>query len=153
MTEHRAQVDELLADYRRSRDQLATVHRDLASVTASAADSDGLITATVGPRGTLTGLVIADGAYRRYRPAELAEQIVRVIGGATVRAFAQAAEVLAPALPSGTDPQALLLGTGDLDAAEIAPAPGDGVTGLPARIAPVEEDSYEDQNWLQEGAR
>src|SRR2546423_8560270 len=119
--EHRAQVDELLADYQRSREHLASVHRELASISASASDPDGLITVTVGPRGTLTGLTIAEGAYRRYRPAELAEQIVRATGTATVRALAQAGEVLAPALPSGTDPQALLLGTGDLEAAEITP--------------------------------
>ncbi|HJQ45760.1 MAG TPA: YbaB/EbfC family nucleoid-associated protein [Amycolatopsis sp.] len=144
MTEHRAQVEELLAGYRRSRDQLAAVHRELSSVTASASDADGLITATVGPRGTLTNLVIADSAYRRYRPAELAEQIVRVTGAATVRALARAGEVLAPALPSETDPQALLLGTADLEAREIAP---------PQRKPQVDEDSYEDQNWIRERAR
>lgn len=143
MTEHRAQVEELLADYRRSRDQLASAQRELASVTASASDRDKLITATVGPRGTLTGLVIDDAAYRRYRPAELAEQIVRVTGAATVRALTAAGEVLAPALPSGTDPQALLLGTGDLDAAEIAPPPS-----RPRPKPPVEEDSFEDQSWV-----
>jgi YbaB/EbfC DNA-binding family protein len=137
VTEHRAQVDELLADYRRSREHLASVHRELASVTASASDPDGLLTATVGPRGTLSGLVISDGAYRRYRPAELAEQIVRATGAATVRALAAAGEVLAPALPSGTDPQALLLGIGDLEPAEIAPP-------KPA----VDEDSFEDRNWV-----
>jgi YbaB/EbfC DNA-binding family protein len=142
VTEHRAQVDELLADYRRSRDQLAAVHRELASVTASAGDTDGLVTATVGPRGTLTNLVIADGAYHRYSPAELGQQIVCATATATVRALAQAGEVLAPALPSGTDPQALLIGTGDLDATEIVPPK-----------PPADEDSYEDQNWIQESTR
>ncbi|GLY68395.1 YbaB/EbfC family nucleoid-associated protein [Amycolatopsis taiwanensis] len=146
MTEHRAQVDELLADYRRSRDQLASVQRELASVTASARDAAGLITATVGPRGTLTSLAIAEDAYRRYRPAELAEQIVRATGDATARALARAAEVLAPALPSETDPQALLLGTGDLEAGEIAP-------DKPPAERAAEEESYEDQNWIQEGTR
>lgn len=143
MTEHQAQVDELLADYRRSRDRLAGVHRELASVTASAADPDGLITVTVGPRGTLTGLVIDEGAYRKYRPAELAEQIVRATASATVRALGQTAEVLAPALPAGTDPQALLFGTADLDADSLTPA----------EKPPAEEESFEDENWLQERSR
>ncbi|TVT17116.1 YbaB/EbfC family nucleoid-associated protein [Amycolatopsis rhizosphaerae] len=137
MTEYRAQVDELLADYRRSREQLASVHRELGAVTASASDPDGLLTATVGARGALTGLVISDEAYHRYRPRELADQIVRAAGAATVRALAAAAEVLAPALPAGTDPQAVLFGTADLEAADIAP---------PKPVA--EEDSYEDQNWM-----
>ncbi|NKQ59332.1 YbaB/EbfC family nucleoid-associated protein [Amycolatopsis sp. K13G38] len=143
MTEHRTQVEELLADYRRSRDHLASVQRELASITASASDQDGLITATVGPRGTLTGLVIDDAAYRRYRPKELAEQIVRVTGTATMRALSAAGEKLAPALPGGTDPQALLLGTGDLDATEIAP-PKPKSRPRP----PADEESFEDQNWV-----
>ncbi|PXY32355.1 YbaB/EbfC family nucleoid-associated protein [Prauserella muralis] len=141
MTDHRAQVEELLADYQRSREQLASVQRNLASISESASSDDGLVTATVGGRGVLTGLVIADAAYERYRPGELAAQIVKVAGAATVKALAGAGEVLAPALPSGTDPQALLLGTADLAAEEIAPPSGD----------PDDEDeSFEDQSWLDE---
>ncbi|WP_199433997.1 YbaB/EbfC family nucleoid-associated protein [Qaidamihabitans albus] len=140
MSEHRAQVDELLADYHRSREQLACVHRELASISESATSDDGLVTATVGARGTLTGLVIAEETYERYRPAELAAQIVRVTGAATVRALAGAGEVLAPALPAGTDPQALLLGTADLGAAELT-----------AEQVPEDDDeSFEDQRWLDE---
>lgn len=137
MSEHRAQVEELLADYRRSREQLASVHQELSSVTASASDPARLVTATVGPRGTLTALTISDEAYRRYRPAELAEQIVRATAAATVQALAAAGEILVPALPAGTDPQALLLGTADLGPADVS-QPGH------AR----DEDSYEDQNWI-----
>ncbi|HVV13185.1 YbaB/EbfC family nucleoid-associated protein [Amycolatopsis sp.] len=138
MPEHRAQVDELLADYRRSREHLASVQRELAAIKASASDAEGLVTVTVGPRGTLIGLVIAPGAYRRYQPAELSEQIVRATGEATARALTAAGQVLAPALPAGTDPQALLLGTGDLEPTEIAP-----------RQRPVEDDSFENQSWVR----
>lgn len=137
MSEHRAQVEELLADYRRSREQLASVQRELSSVTASASDPDRLITATVGPRGTLTKLAISDEAYRRYRPVELADQIVRVTAAASVRALTDAGEIMAPALPSGTDPQALLLGTADLGAPDVS---------RPRHA--LDEDSYEDQNWV-----
>lgn len=138
MSDHRAQVDELLADYHRSREQLATVQRELSSVSGSASSDDGLITATAGARGVLTGLVISDDAYKRYGPAELAAQIVKVAGAAAVKAFSGAGELLAPALPSGTDPQALLLGTADLGPADIATddAPDD------------EDESFEDQSWL-----
>ncbi|MBK1788841.1 YbaB/EbfC family nucleoid-associated protein [Prauserella cavernicola] len=138
MTDHRAQVDQLLADYRRSRDQLASVHRELASISESATSEDGLITATVGARGVLTGLVIADEAYEKYRPVELAAQIVKLTGGATVKAFEGAGEVLAPALPSGTDPQALLLGTADLSAEELAPD----------EVPDDEDESFDDRSWL-----
>lgn len=140
VTEHSARVEQLLADYRDSREQLATVHSDLSAVRASASAADGLVTATSGPRGMLTGLVIADEAYRRYRPAELAEEIVRASAAAGVRALAAAAEVLAPALADGTDPQALLLGTGDLTAEKFSPSAAD--TG--------EDDSFENQSWVGE---
>ncbi|WP_116051155.1 YbaB/EbfC family nucleoid-associated protein [Amycolatopsis palatopharyngis] len=139
MTEHSARVEQLLAEYRDSREQLATVHRELSAVRASARAADGLVTATTGPRGTLTGLVIDEEAYRRYRPRELAEQIVRATAAAAERSLAAAAEVLAPALGEGTDPQALLLGTGDLAAEELA---GGAASG--------EDDSFENQSWVGE---
>ncbi|SFQ21379.1 YbaB/EbfC DNA-binding family protein [Amycolatopsis arida] len=145
MTEHSAQVAELLAGYRRSRDQLAEAQRELAAVTESASSAEGLVTATVNARGVLTGLVIADEAYQRYRPAELAREIVRVSAAATVRALRGAADVLAPALPDGTDPQALLLGTGDLAATEVT------AMGAAAAAAAADDDeSLEDQSWLEE---
>ncbi|WP_026360311.1 YbaB/EbfC family nucleoid-associated protein [Amycolatopsis nigrescens] len=142
MTEHRAQVAELLADYQRSRAQLASVQRELAAITASAENADRTVTATAGPRGTLTGLVIAEDAYRRYTPAELAAQIVRTAGAAAVKALTGAGEVLAPVLPGGTDPQALLLGTGDLSADEIAPPP--------PKPDPDDDVSFEEQSWVEE---
>ncbi|PRX44324.1 YbaB/EbfC DNA-binding family protein [Prauserella shujinwangii] len=147
MTEHRAQVDELLADYRRSRERLAAVQRELATVSASVTSDDGLVTATAGARGVLTGLVIADEAYRRYRPAELSAQVVRTAGAAAVRALAAAGEVLAPALPAGSDPQALLLGTADLGAAELVPDP---VAANGTADTDDADESFEDQNWLED---
>jgi hypothetical protein len=136
--DHRAQVEELLADYRRSRDQLVTVHQQLASVSQSATSPDGLVTATVGASGTLIGLTITELAYRQYRPAELAALIVTTAAAAATMVAKLAAEVVAPVLPADTDPEALLRGTADLGPAELAPP------------APVEE-SYENRTWLKSG--
>ncbi len=140
MTEHRAQVEELLADYRRSREQLATVHRRLASVSGSASSADGLVTATVGARGVLTDLVIDNAAYERYRPAELAAHIMRAAKEAAAEAFSGAEEALAPALGGDVDPRPVLLGTADLTADEVADGepPDDSA------------ESFEDQNWLDD---
>ncbi|MBP2180720.1 YbaB/EbfC family nucleoid-associated protein [Amycolatopsis magusensis] len=143
MTEHRARVDELLADYRRSREHLAGVQRELAAVRASASSGDGLVKATVGAHGALTGLEIGAAAYREYGPAELAREIVRLVDTAGMKAFTSAEEVLAPALPQGTDPNALLRGTADLDAVELVP-------DLPRVKEPVEDESFEDQVWLDD---
>jgi DNA-binding protein YbaB len=133
--DHRAQVEDLLADYRRSRDQLASVHQRLASIRESATSADGLVTATVGSGGTLIGLTIAEAAYRAHRPADLAAMIVATTGVAAGRAAKLATEVVAPVLPAGTDPDALLRGTADLAPAELVPR------------APAEE-SFENRTWL-----
>lgn len=147
MTDHRDEVEQLLAEYRRSREQLADLQQQLTTISESASSADGLVTATVGGRGVLTGLAIADAAYERYRPAELAAQIVRLTGEATAKAFTDASEALAPVLPQDTDPQALLLGTADLTADEITPS-GQGRT--PAADDFGDDESFEDANWIDD---
>lgn len=137
--DHRAQVEDLLADYRRSRDQLASVHQRLAAISESATSPDGLVTARVGPDGVLTELSIADAAYRQYRPADLAKVIVAAAAAAAERAAKLAGEVVAPVLPVDTDPAALLRGTADLRPAEWVPPPP----------APVEESYEERSSWLE----
>ncbi|CCH34888.1 YbaB/EbfC family nucleoid-associated protein [Actinosynnema sp. NPDC047251] len=140
-TDHRAQVDELLADYRRSRDQLASVHRDLAGITAAATSPDGTVTATVGAQGTLTDLELTDAAYR-LRPAQLAQVILRTTQEAAAKAAERTYRTLGPVLPAGTDPEALVRGTADLRPDEIAPPPA-------KRPRVVEDDEdFEQRDWL-----
>ncbi|WP_053718972.1 YbaB/EbfC family nucleoid-associated protein [Saccharothrix sp. NRRL B-16348] len=140
-TDHRAQVDELLADYRRSRDQLASVQRDLARISGSATSPDGSVTAVVDAKGTLTDLELGDNAYR-LRPAQLAELIVRTTREAAAQAAEGAYRTLSPVLPAGTDPEALLRGTADLRSEEIQPP-------QPARRRPVvDDDDFEQREWM-----
>ncbi|TCP56126.1 YbaB/EbfC DNA-binding family protein [Tamaricihabitans halophyticus] len=146
---HRAQVDELLADYRRSRAQLASVHQQMAAIRQTARTPDGSVSATVGARGTLTELTISEQAYQRYRPTELAKVIVELTGQAGARALREASDALAPVLPAGTDPEALLLGTADLDATEIAPDRSKG-SGKPADSTEDGEDSFAERSWLDD---
>lgn len=147
MTDHRSRVDELLADYRRSKEHLAEVHRHLAAVRGSASSADGSVTVTVGPRGTLTNLTLSEDAYRIRRPQELAVEIVRLIAKATVSALSEASEILAPALPPGSDPQAVLIGTADLGAEDIAPADVAAVSG---GAAEPDDDDFEAESWLSD---
>lgn len=149
MTDHRARVGDLLAEYRRSREQLATVHQCLGEISASASNADTSITVTVGPRGSVTGLSISDEAVRRYRPSELAEEIVRLAASASDRALVDAGNVLASALPAGTDPRALLRGTADLAPAELAPTANERATAAESE----EDDDFESTNWVAEGRR
>ena len=140
MTNHRDEVERLLADYRRSREQLASVHRALRSITESVTSDDGLVTATVDSAGTLCGLVITDEAYRRLRPAELGDLVVRVTRRAAAGAGEQAKQALAPVLPADVYPGAALSGSADL-------TPADLTAQSPPRAQP-DEESYEDVSWL-----
>jgi DNA-binding protein YbaB len=142
MADHRAQVEDLLAGYRRSREQLGDVQRQLASVRETVTSDDGLIAVTVSAQGALVGLVIADSAYRELPPADLAATIVRTTATATARVTRAASEVLAPVLPPDTDPEALLRGTADLSAEELKPTRADAVE---------RDETFEDRTWMQPG--
>ncbi|WP_091452454.1 YbaB/EbfC family nucleoid-associated protein [Actinokineospora iranica] len=141
MADHRAQVEDLLADYRRGREQLAEVHHALAAISESATSPCGLVTATVSAQGALTALVLRENVYRVYRPAELAAVIVRTTAAADALAARAAGHAVAPVLPSGTDPEALLRGTADLTAAELVPP-----------RPQADEESFENMTWLEPGA-
>ncbi|MCC8248726.1 YbaB/EbfC family nucleoid-associated protein [Saccharothrix luteola] len=145
-TDHRAQVDELLADYRRSRDQLASVQRDLARISGSATSPDGSVTAVVDAKGTLTDLELRDDAYR-LRPAQLARLIVGTTREAVAKATEDAYRTLTPVLPAGTDPEALLRGTADLRPGEIG---AEEIQPQPTRRRPVavDDEDFEQREWM-----
>lgn len=143
-SDHRAQVEELLAGYRRSREQLASVQKSLASISESVTSDDGLVTATVGPQGTLANLLIADDAYIRHRPAELAKLVVRTTAAAAAKAGESANRTMSAVLPSGTDPGALLAGRADLRPDEIVP-------DRPRRRD--DDESFEDLTWMHNPGR
>ncbi|MEU4444066.1 YbaB/EbfC family nucleoid-associated protein [Actinosynnema sp. NPDC050801] len=146
-TDHRAQVDELLADYRRSRDQLASVQRDLARVSGSATSPDGSVTAVVDAKGTLTDLELGDGAYR-LRPPQLAQLILRTTQEAVASAAEGAYRTLSPVLPAGTDPEALLRGTADLRPDEIRPDDAEQAGPPRRRRAVDDDDDLEQREWM-----
>jgi len=142
VADHRAQVEDLIAGYRRSREQLGAVQRQLATVQETVTSDDGLITVTVSASGVLMDLDIADNAYRQLRPAQLAAAIVRTAAEAAARVTRTSSEVLAPVLPTNTDPAALLRGTADLSAAELTPIP----------VPEPPEETFENKTWLRSGS-
>jgi DNA-binding protein YbaB len=141
-SDHQAQVDELLADYRRSREQLAGMQQSLSAIRETATSSDGLVKATVGSGGALLDLTIADAAYVRVSPADLAKSIVRTVASASAKASETANRTVSPLLPVQTDPAALLAGRADLTDAELAP---------PSRR--VDDESYEELSWMDRPGR
>ncbi|MCP2249987.1 YbaB/EbfC family nucleoid-associated protein [Lentzea aerocolonigenes] len=151
MDDHRAQVEELLADYRRSREQLASVQRELAAVSGRASSPDGMVTATVGTGGKLLSLELSELAYRRHRPEQLAELIVRTVGAAAASAAEGTYQTLSAVLPAATDPAALVAGTADLRPAEYAV---DDTETVDLGRQPVrrrvddDEDNEQRESWL-----
>jgi len=141
VADHRAQVEDLLAGYRRSREQLGAVQRSLATVRETVISEDGQVAVTVSASGALVELRINDDAYRVLQPADLAALIVRTTAEATARVTRQASEVLAPVLPADSDPAALLRGSADLSAKEMTP--------VPAPESP--DETFEDKSWMQSG--
>jgi DNA-binding protein YbaB len=141
VADHRAQVEDLLAGYRRSREQLGAVQRSLATVRETVTSDDGQVAVTVSASGTLVDLAINADAYRVLRPAELAALIVRTTAEATARATRQASEVLAPVLPAETDPDALLRGAADLSDDELTPQP----------VPESPDETFENETYLQSG--
>ena len=150
-TNHRDEVAELLADYRRSREQLASVQRALLSIAESASSPDGLIKATVDSAGILSGLVVDEDAYRRYRPAELADAVLRATRAAAVRAGERARDALAPVLPADVDPAAVLAGRADLTPEEIEPQPPAAPRTM--RRTRDDDETYEETTWMKQAGR
>ncbi|MBB5906416.1 YbaB/EbfC family nucleoid-associated protein [Actinoalloteichus hymeniacidonis] len=105
MTDHQANVERLLGEYRRSREQLGEVHRRLAEISETVTSPDSSVAVTVGHRGIVQRVWIADHAYRRYRPADLAVLVTHTIqvASASVAAVSArvASEVLAPGEAAG----------------------------------------------------
>ncbi|WP_394615542.1 YbaB/EbfC family nucleoid-associated protein [Lentzea sp. JNUCC 0626] len=151
MDDHRAQVEELLADYRRSREQLVSVQRDLAAVSGRASSPDGTVEATVGAGGKLVGLELSETAYRRHRPEQLAELIVRTVAEAAAGAAEETYQALSTVLPVATDPAALVAGTADLQPSEYETSEYDtvdlGQQPVRRRIDD-DEDNEQRESWL-----
>ncbi|SHG48151.1 YbaB/EbfC family nucleoid-associated protein [Streptoalloteichus hindustanus] len=155
-TDHHAQVEELLASYRRDRERLASVHRALATVRESATSEDGAVTATVGPGGALVDLTFTDDAYRRHRPDALARLVVRLVASAAASAAERSERTVAELLPVDADPGAVLAGTGDLRPEELGrdePGPAGPASAPTGRHRAdghdLDETDNTDRTWLQ----
>ncbi|APU17372.1 MULTISPECIES: YbaB/EbfC family nucleoid-associated protein [Actinoalloteichus] len=98
VTDHQASVERLLGEYRRSREQLGEVHRRLAEISETVTSADSSVSVTVGHRGIVHRVAIADHAYRRHRPAELAALVQHTIQAASAAAASAAAGVVSTVL-------------------------------------------------------
>ncbi|MCP2333667.1 YbaB/EbfC DNA-binding family protein [Actinoalloteichus cyanogriseus DSM 43889] len=153
--DHQADVNALLADYRRSREQLGTVRRDLVAIRETASSPDRTVTATVGSQGALRDLTISPDAYRRHRPDELARLVLTTVSEASQAASRAAELALAPVLPERVGSDSVLAGTGDLSDRDLLPGPDacgrDRNEGAAASGGTSEDDSFDAVSWLRPG--
>jgi DNA-binding protein YbaB len=75
----------------------------LASLQVSAASADGLVRATVGPRGELIDLELDRAVYRSHDPDDLARLVVATARSAAARTAEQVEALLAGYLPPESD--------------------------------------------------
>jgi DNA-binding protein YbaB len=95
----RARADELMGELTRLRSGLGDLQRTLTQVRASATSDDGLVTATVGPRGQLIRLDLDRRIYRRPDAVQLASTITETIQRASAAAQEKVAAACRPYVP------------------------------------------------------
>ncbi|GGQ45475.1 YbaB/EbfC family nucleoid-associated protein [Couchioplanes azureus] len=122
----RARLDEIHGQYQRLRSDLDHIQRRLTGLRATAESADGLIRATVGPRGQLVDLHLDRHVHRDLDPADLSRAIVATTTAAAAKAAAEVERLMAGYLPADSGPMRFLR---DDDLGSLpdrsSPAPGD----------------------------
>ncbi len=96
----RTRFDDVFGQYQRLRSGLDDLQEQLAEMRVSAESADGLIKATVDPRGQLVDLRLDRRAYRDMDPEQLGRAIVATAGKAVARTTEQVTELMAEYLPA-----------------------------------------------------
>lgn len=107
------QIEDLLEQYRRQREQAAETRRRINATTSTATAPRQTVKVTVGAQGEVTAIEFPTGAYRRMAPKELADVLLATIQQARSEALDGAAGVLAGELPPGVTVADLLQGRVD----------------------------------------
>jgi DNA-binding protein YbaB len=95
----RAQADDLMAQFERMRSGMTELQQSLRAVKATVTSRDGLVTASVGPRGQLLKLELDPRIYRRPNSRELAATITETVQEATQKAMAEVERLCEPYIP------------------------------------------------------
>jgi len=100
----RERLADVYGRYDRLRSEMDELRKRLASLQVSAVSADGLVQATVGPRGQLIDLRLDHRAYRSVDADDLAQTIVATARQAAERTAGEVATLMAGYLPpdSGT---------------------------------------------------
>ncbi|MEU7903857.1 YbaB/EbfC family nucleoid-associated protein [Actinoplanes sp. NPDC049118] len=100
----RARFDDVYGQYNRLRSGMDDMQRRLAELRVSADSDDGLIRATVGPRGQLLDLRLDRRIYRDMDAGELGRKIVATVARAAANTSEQVEQLVAGYLPADSGP-------------------------------------------------
>jgi DNA-binding protein YbaB len=109
-------LEDLLAQYQQQRSALADLHRRMQEVSATAVSPRRELSVTYRHAGGLTDIKFLNSAYRRLAPNELSDLIMATVREAKDKAATEAAEIIAPTVPNGLNPQDLVRGKLGTDA-------------------------------------
>ncbi|WP_035839346.1 YbaB/EbfC family nucleoid-associated protein [Kitasatospora azatica] len=112
-------LNEILAEYRRKRDGVLQMQRQLSSTAATVKSRDRMISVTVDALGTVTALKFESKDYQSMEPAELAALVLDTMQKARDKVRADAKQIMDPFLPRGTAFEDL--SSGKLDLARLLP--------------------------------
>lgn len=107
------QIEDLLEQYRRQREEAAETRRRINATTSTATAPRQTVKVTVGAQGEVTAIEFPTGAYRRMAPKELADVLLATVRQARSEALDGVAGVLAGELPPGVTVADLLQGRVD----------------------------------------
>ncbi|WP_405140143.1 YbaB/EbfC family nucleoid-associated protein [Sphaerisporangium sp. NBC_01403] len=94
-----AYADELRANFTRLQEEAPAMHERARAIQVTETSRDGLISATVGPRGDLIRLDIDPRVYRRPDSRELADSITETVQRAAEKARDKVVELFEPLIP------------------------------------------------------
>ncbi len=106
-------IEELLDQYRKQREEVAEMQRQLAETTATATSPKKAVKVTVGAQGEVTAIEFPTAAFRRMPPKELADTLLTTIQEARAKALEKTNEVVSARLPEGVTMPDLLQGKVD----------------------------------------
>ncbi|WP_430789240.1 YbaB/EbfC family nucleoid-associated protein [Actinoplanes sp. G11-F43] len=96
----RARFDDVVSQYQRLRLGLDDLQERLSTMNVTEESPDGLVRATVGPRGQLVDLKLDHEVYRRHDPDQLARTILRTVEAAVAKTTDQVQELVGEILPA-----------------------------------------------------
>ncbi|MET9915384.1 YbaB/EbfC family nucleoid-associated protein [Streptomyces sp. NPDC006476] len=112
-TPYDRQIEELLQEYRRQRENALALRSRINETTGAATAPKQVVKVTVSAQGEVTAIEFPTGAFRRLAPKELADVLMSTIQQARVKAMTAVGELMNPHLPAGVTTADLLEGKAD----------------------------------------